>query len=83
MKIIVAAIALVALAGCSSDREQIIKDVCVPINKEGGPKLEDLARAKGYDVEHTKDVCRQYLRDQVQGLSNTVRDSGLGKKSDQ
>lgn len=82
MKIYVVAAALVALAGCSSDRDQIVKDVCVPINQEGGPKLEDLAKVKGYDVEHAKDVCRQYLRDEMQGLSDKVRDSGLGKKPD-
>jgi hypothetical protein len=70
---------LLAVAGCGSNHTQVIKDVCVPINEEGGPKLEDLAKAKGYDVEETKTVCRQYLKDEMKRFADGLRASGMSK----
>lgn len=66
-----------SLTSCSGNKEQIVKDVCIPINENDGLSLERIATDKKYNVDEVRRVCRQYVKDQVKETEENMKKLGL------
>lgn len=77
MKHLLIFVLILTVAGCGPRYDEVVQNVCIPINENENVDIELLAKKNGYDIEDTREVCRQHLRERMIELDENMRILGL------